>query len=106
MNCLMSAWHRHEAKLRAWLRGRLGNPHDAEDMLVHKTDEPVAVDRLAACLPRALAELSMEDRDPITLCDMAFNGVSDEQVDLVSPAARRLLPDNPAVDYFCSFIGA
>lgn len=33
MNCLMSAWHRHEAELRAWLRGRLGNPHDAEDML-------------------------------------------------------------------------
>jgi len=33
MNCLMAAWHRHEAELRAWLRGRMGNPHDAEDML-------------------------------------------------------------------------
>ncbi len=33
MNCLMTAWHRHEAELRAWLRGRLGNPHDAEDLL-------------------------------------------------------------------------
>ena len=33
MNCLMTAWHRHESELRAWLRGRLGNHHDAEDML-------------------------------------------------------------------------
>ncbi len=33
MNCLMTAWHRHETELRHWLRGRLGNPHDAEDML-------------------------------------------------------------------------
>lgn len=131
MNCLMTAWHRHEGELRAWLRGRLGNPHDAEDMLqelflkalrqdkqfceneaagrsfeerpignarawlfevsrnaladrlrlkkeqvelpddlVHETDEPAAVDSLAACLPRALAELSEEDREAITLCDL------------------------------------
>jgi RNA polymerase sigma-70 factor (ECF subfamily) len=33
MNCLMRAWDRHEAELRGWLRGRLGNAHDAEDML-------------------------------------------------------------------------
>ncbi|MBU1223543.1 MAG: RNA polymerase sigma factor SigZ [Gammaproteobacteria bacterium] len=29
----MRAWDRHEAELRGWLRGRLGNAHDAEDML-------------------------------------------------------------------------
>jgi len=33
MNCLMKAWGQHENELRAWLRGRLGNAHDAEDML-------------------------------------------------------------------------
>jgi RNA polymerase sigma-70 factor, ECF subfamily len=119
MNCLMTAWHRHETELRAWLRGRMSNPHDAEDLLqdlflkalrqdkqfceigntrawlfevarnalvdrlrlkkdqvelpedlVHETDESAAVDSLAACLPRALAELSEEDREAITLCDL------------------------------------
>jgi len=33
MNCLMRAWDSHEAELRGWLRGRLGNAHDAEDLL-------------------------------------------------------------------------
>ena len=119
MNCLMTAWHRHEAELRAWLRGRLGNTQDAEDMLqdlflkalrqdkkfceignarawlfevarnaladrlrlrkeqvelpddlADETDEPIPVDTLAQCLPRALAELSDDDRDALTLCDL------------------------------------
>jgi RNA polymerase sigma-70 factor, ECF subfamily len=33
MNCLMNAWHENEAELRGWLRHRLGNPVDADDML-------------------------------------------------------------------------
>lgn len=33
MNCLMRAWDSHEAELRAWLRRRLNNTHDAEDLL-------------------------------------------------------------------------
>ena len=33
MSCLMNAWETHESELRHWLRGRLGNAHDAEDML-------------------------------------------------------------------------
>jgi len=119
MNCLMSAWESHEAELRAWLRSRLGNAHDAEDMLqdlflkamrqdgkfceianarawlfevarnaladrlrlkkeqielpdelAAEHDEPAAVESLAACLPRALSELSEEDRDAITRCDL------------------------------------
>ena len=119
MECLMTAWHRHEAELRTWLRGRLGNAHDADDLLqdlflkalrqdkkfcqidnarawlfevarnaiadrlrlkkaqvelpedlAQETDEPAAVDSLAACLPRALSELSEEDREAITLCDL------------------------------------
>jgi RNA polymerase sigma-70 factor, ECF subfamily len=32
--------------------------------------EPVPVDTLAECLPRALAELSPEDREALTLCDL------------------------------------
>ncbi len=117
--CLMTAWERHEVELRAWLRGRVSSPQDAEDMLqelflkamcqgrkfcdignarawlfevarnaladrlrlkkdevelpenlVRNTDEQDAVDSLAACLPRALAELSEDDREAITLCDL------------------------------------
>lgn len=119
MSCLMNAWETHENELRHWLRGRLGNAHDAEDMLqelflkamrqdrkfceidnarawlfevarnavadrlrLKKTEvelpddlaaeheETPAVESLAACLPRALSELSEEDRDAITRCDL------------------------------------
>lgn len=40
------------------------------DDLEAESDEPDAVDGLAACLPRALAELAEEDREAITLCDL------------------------------------
>jgi RNA polymerase sigma-70 factor (ECF subfamily) len=33
-------------------------------------EETAAVDSLAACLPRVLSELSPEDREAITLCDL------------------------------------
>ena len=33
MNCVMTAWHEHEAELRGWLRRRVGNAVDAEDLL-------------------------------------------------------------------------
>lgn len=119
MNCLMIAWNRHQAELHNWLRGRLPNQHDAEDLtqevfikalrqdgrfcalenprawlfrvarnaladrlrvqretlelpddLQDQQDEPDAVDTLSACLPRALTELSEEDRDALTCCDL------------------------------------
>lgn len=119
MNCLMTAWHRHEGELRAWLRGRMGNPHDAEDLLqelflkamrqdkkfceignarawlfevarnaivdrlrlkkeqvelpedlAQESEELATIDSLAACLPRALAELDEDDREALTLCDL------------------------------------
>lgn len=126
MNCLMKAWDSHEAELRGWLRSRMGNAHDAEDMLqdlflkamrqdkkfceitnarawlfevarnavadrlrLKKTqvelpddfaaehEEAPAVESLAACLPRALSELSEEDREAITRCDL--EGMSQEE---------------------------
>jgi RNA polymerase sigma-70 factor, ECF subfamily len=119
MNCLMTAWHEHEAELRGWLRHRLGNFVDAEDVLqdvflkamrqgerfcaianarawlyevarnaladrlrlARNTVElpedlsadvegAAAIDSLAACLPRVFSELSPEDREAITLCDL------------------------------------
>jgi RNA polymerase sigma-70 factor (ECF subfamily) len=125
MNCLMTAWDKHETELRGWLRGRLGSPYDAEDMLqdlflkamrqdkkfceianarawlfevarnaladrlrlkkeqvelpddlVAENFDPAAVETLAACLPRALSELSEEDREAITRCDL--EGMSQE----------------------------
>lgn len=109
----MNAWDNHETELRAWLRGRLGNAHDAEDMLqdlflkamrqdkrfceianarawLFEVARNALADRLrlkkekielpddlaaeheetpAVCLPRALSELSEEDREAITRCD-------------------------------------
>jgi RNA polymerase sigma-70 factor, ECF subfamily len=105
--------------LRNWLRHRLGNPAEADDLLqdlflkalrqgdrfcsvqnarawlfevarntladrlrvaretvelpedlTAPADEPDTVDTLTACLPRVLSELSAEDREAITLCDL------------------------------------
>ncbi len=118
-NCLTTAWTMHEPELRGWLRHRLGNPAEADDLLqdvflkalrqgerfcsVHNArawlfevarntladqlrvarntvdlpdDFPAlvletdTVDTLTACLPRVLSELSDEDRDALTLCDL------------------------------------
>jgi RNA polymerase sigma-70 factor (ECF subfamily) len=119
MNCLTTAWTAHEPELRNWLRHRLGNPAEADDLLqdlflkalrqgdrfcsvqnarawlfevarntladrlrvaretvalpkdlAAPADEPDTVDTLTACLPRVLSELSAEDREAITLCDL------------------------------------
>jgi len=40
------------------------------DDLVAQTEEIETVDTLTACLPRVLSELSAEDREAITLCDL------------------------------------
>ena len=126
MNCLMNAWHENEAELRGWLRHRLGNPVDADDVLqdlfikamrqgdrfcaignarawlfevarnsvadrlrlkrdmvelpadlAGEVAEVATVDSLVACLPRVLSELSPEDREAITLCDL--EGLSQDE---------------------------
>ncbi|MFN3751646.1 MAG: RNA polymerase sigma factor SigZ [Thiobacillus sp.] len=126
MKCLMKAWDENETELRNWLRGRLGNAHDAEDMLqdlflkamrqdkhfceianarawlfevarnaladrlrlkkeqvelpddlVAEHEETPAVESLSACLPRVLSELSDEDREAITRCDL--EGMTQEE---------------------------
>lgn len=46
------------------------NSVELPDDLSPETEEPVAVDNLAQCLPRALAEISAEDRDAIVRCDL------------------------------------
>jgi len=33
MKCLISAWHKHEAEIRGWLIGSIGNTADADDLL-------------------------------------------------------------------------
>ena len=119
MPCLTTAWTQHTPELRGWLRHRLGNPAEADDVLqdlflkalrqgdrfcsVHNArawlfevarntladrlrvaratvelpddlaapaEETDTVDALTACLPRVLSELSAEDREAITLCDL------------------------------------
>jgi RNA polymerase sigma-70 factor, ECF subfamily len=126
LNCLMTAWDQNEAELRGWLRHRLGNPVDADDMLqdlflkalrqgdrfcvirnprawlfevarnaladrlrvrremielpedlASPPEDTAPVDGLAACLPRVLSELSPEDREAITLCDLEGMSQSD-----------------------------
>ncbi|MDD5335102.1 MAG: sigma-70 family RNA polymerase sigma factor [Rhodoferax sp.] len=119
MNCLTTAWTTHEPELRGWLRHRLGDVAQADDLLqdlflkalrqgerfcavqnarawlfevarntladrlrvardtvqlpedlAAPTDETDTVDTLTACLPRVLSELTVEDREAITLCDL------------------------------------
>jgi RNA polymerase sigma-70 factor (ECF subfamily) len=119
MPCLTTAWTQHAPELRGWLRHRLGNPAEVDDVLqdlflkalrqgerfgaLHTPrawlfevarnlladrlrvardtvalpedlsapqDEPDTVDTLTTCLPRVLSELSAEDREAITLCDL------------------------------------
>ena len=118
-NCLTTAWATHAPELRGWLRHRLGNPAEADDLLqdlfikalrqgerfcsvqnarawlfevarnaladrlrvaretvevpddlAAPADEADTVDTLTACLPRVLSELTAEDREVITLCDL------------------------------------
>lgn len=118
-NCLTAAWASHAPELRGWLRHRLGNPAEADDLLqdlfikalrqgerfcsvqnarawlfevarntladrlrvaratvelpddlAAPADEADTVDTLTACLPRVLSELTAEDREVITLCDL------------------------------------
>jgi len=119
MTCLTHAWTRHQAELRNWVRHRLRNPAEADDLMqdlflkalcqgerfcaVHNArawlfevarntladrlrvaretielpddlpapaDDSDTVDKLTACLPRVLSELSAEDREAITRCDL------------------------------------
>lgn len=119
INCLTSAWRAHEPELRGWLRHRLSNPAEADDLLqdlflkalrqgerfcsvqnarawlfevarntladhlrvaritvelpedlAAPAEQTDTVDTLTACLPRVLSELSAEDREAITLCDL------------------------------------
>lgn len=120
MNDLSAAWKAHEAELRHWVRHRLHDAAQADDVvqdvflkalrqgerfdalhnprawlfevarnilidrfrLAHDTvalpdDLPASVppdidtvERLTACLPRVLAELSAQDREAITQCDL------------------------------------
>ena len=76
------------ANARAWLfevsrntltdHLRRHHPLDAlsDDLPAVEADPPAAVDSLATCLPRVLAELSASDRDAIVQCDL--NGMGQE----------------------------
>ncbi len=66
---------------RAWLfevarnalADRLRQARDMVELpedLEASVEEPATVDALTACLPRVLSELSAEDREAITLCDL------------------------------------
>ncbi|CAN5566742.1 sigma-70 family RNA polymerase sigma factor [soil metagenome] len=119
MNCLTTAWKAHEPELRHWMRHRLRNPAEADDLLqdlflkalrqgerfcaVHNArawlfevarntladrlrvaretielpddlpapaEEADTVDQLTRCLARVLSELSAQDREAITCCDL------------------------------------
>ena len=65
-------------------------PLDDELGLVEVTDEVAPVDMLSQCLPRVLSELSPEDREAITLCDI--EGLSQQaladRLGMTLPAAK------------------
>lgn len=65
MNCLMSAWDRHERELRGWLLSRLGDPHDAEDMLQDLFLKAMRQDRKFCEIANARASLHEVARKPV-----------------------------------------
>ena len=87
---------------RAWLfqvarhllidHGRLSRPHDPlpDDLAGEMPAENAAVDVLTSCLPRVLTELSAEDRQVLTLCDLQGMSQQDyaRQFGLTLPAVK------------------
>lgn len=61
-----------------------------EDLAAEPADAPPPVDGLAQCLPRALAELSPQDREAIVLCDIEGMTQQDyaRHIGLSLPAAK------------------
>lgn len=61
-----------------------------DDLPVEVEEDPPPVDGLSQCLPRALAELSPQDREAITLCDI--EGITQQdyarRIGLSLPAAK------------------
>lgn len=86
------AWLFHVARNRLIDRLRLSREHAPLPEDLRATEEPplAAVDALSQCLPRVLSELSAEDREAITLCDL--NGITQaqyaERIGLTLPAAK------------------
>lgn len=73
------AWLFHVARNLLIDRYRLAKeeiPLDDELGLTDLPDEVAPVDSLSQCLPRVLSELSPEDREAITLCDI--EGISQQ----------------------------
>lgn len=66
------------------------NTVELPDDLVAPTEQTDTVDTLTACLPRVLSELSAEDREAITLCDLQGLAQADyaRQKDLSLSAAK------------------
>lgn len=60
------------------------------DLAVEADDPPPPVDGLVQCLPRVLAELSPQDREAITLCDIEGMTQQDyaKYIGLTLPAAK------------------
>ena len=61
-----------------------------DDLAVEPEDGPPPVDGLSQCLPRVLAELSPQDREAITLCDLGGMTQQDyaRRLGLSLPAAK------------------
>lgn len=61
-----------------------------DDLMVEPECAPVAVDSLAQCLPRVLSELSPQDREAITFCDIEGMTQQDlaKRLGLSLPAAK------------------
>lgn len=61
-----------------------------DDLAAEPAEGPPPVDGLSQCLPRALAELSAQDREAITLCDI--EGITQQdfarRIGLSLPAAK------------------
>lgn len=85
MNCLMTAWHQHEAELCVWLRHRLGNAIDAEDLLQDMFLKAMRQRERFCAIANALAWLFEVVRDKGTETKNPPLKISVRDVSLLSP---------------------
>lgn len=86
------AWLFHAARNLLIDRLRLGKEQVPlpDDLAAEEAGSPAPVESLAQCLPRALSEISVQDREAITLCDI--EGMTQQEfarhIGLSLPAAK------------------
>src|SRR5665647_3939656 len=110
MNCLTTAWSAHEPELRGWLRRRLDNPAEADDLLqdlflkaLNQGEQFCSVQNARAWLfevaRNTLADRLRVTRDTVALPeDLAAPSDEPDTVDTLTACLPRVLSELSAED--------